>query len=44
MKECLNAVEKCKSGIGIFTVSQLPQSGIGIPACIRIIPVPLVTD
>jgi hypothetical protein len=34
---------KRKSGIGIYTGYQLPQSGIGIPG-IRVSPVPLVTD
>jgi hypothetical protein len=35
--------EKSLSGIGIFTASQLLQSGVGIPAS-GFCPVPLVTD
>jgi hypothetical protein len=35
--------EKSKSGIGISSGSQLPQSGIGIPAS-GVSPVALVTE
>jgi hypothetical protein len=35
--------EKSKSGIGISSGSQLPQSGIDIPAS-GFSPVPLITD
>ncbi len=40
--DCRNT-EKRQSGIGIFTGSQLLQSGIGIPA-FRVNPVPLATN